>query len=105
VVLNAIAAQMSELIGGSADLTPSNKTALKGVGDFSKATPQHRYLRFGVREHGMAAIGNGIHAYGGLIPFTATFLNFVEYLFPAARLSALSHHQQIYLHSRLYWPR
>lgn len=97
VVLNALAAQMHELIGGSADLTPSNKTALKGVGDFTAKTPANRYLRFGVREHGMAAIGNGIHAYGGLLPFTATFLNFVEYLFPAARLSALSGHHQLYV--------
>jgi len=93
--LNALAKIMPELMGGSADLTPSNKTALKGETDFQADNPIGRYLRFGIREHAMVAIGNGMHAYGGLIPFTATFMNFIEYAFPAVRLAALSHHKQL----------
>eukprot|EP00467_Chlorarachnion_reptans_P012083 CAMPEP_0114524214 /NCGR_PEP_ID=MMETSP0109-20121206/21726_1 /TAXON_ID=29199 /ORGANISM="Chlorarachnion reptans, Strain CCCM449" /LENGTH=689 /DNA_ID=CAMNT_0001705623 /DNA_START=19 /DNA_END=2088 /DNA_ORIENTATION=- len=96
-VLNAMAAIMPELIGGSADLTPSNKTALKCSGDYQKDTPAGRYLRFGVREHAMGAIGNGLHAYGGMVPFTATFLTFIEYMFPAVRLAALSGHKHIFI--------
>lgn len=96
-VLNAIAAIVPELVGGSADLTPSNKTSLKNTTDFLKESYSGRYFRFGVREHGMAAIGNGLYAYGSLIPFTATFLNFIEYCFPSVRLAALSHFQQIFI--------
>ncbi len=96
-VLNALKMAMPELIGGSADLTPSNMTALKGVGDFQKATPAGRYLRFGVREHAMAAICNGLHAYGAFVPFCATFLNFIGYSLGAVRLSALSHMRVIYV--------
>lgn len=94
--LKAIANAVPELVGGSADLTPSNKTQIKSD-DFQKSTPHGRYFRFGVREHGMAAIGNGLNAYNNLIPFTATFLNFLEYLFPALRLTALSEQQQIFI--------
>jgi len=94
-VLNALADQLPAIIGGSADLTPSNKTELKKSHDYQKKTPDGRYLRFGVREHAMAAIGNGLAAYGGYIPYTATFFNFIEYCFPAVRLAALSHFQQI----------
>jgi transketolase len=90
-VLNALAPQLPELMGGSADLTPSNKTALKCTTDFSKADRAGRYIRFGVREHAMVGIANGLAAYGGFIPFTATFLNFIEFAFPAVRLAALSH--------------
>jgi len=97
-VLNAIAGPLPELVGGSADLTPSTKTNLKDFPiDFQKDTPQGRYMRFGIREHGMAGIGNGITAYGGLIPYTATFLNFIEYCFPSVRLTALSETQQIFV--------
>ena len=77
-VLNAVAPLLPELMGGSADLAPSNKTELKCTGDFQKATPEGRYLRFGVREHGMAAVCNGIAAYGACIPYCATFLNFIS---------------------------
>lgn len=95
-ILNAIAPVIPELIGGSADLTGSNLTRWKDAVDFQPpstglGTYAGRYIRFGVREHGMTAICNGIAAYGGLIPFGATFLNFVSYAAGAVRLSALSH--------------
>lgn len=96
-ILNCIAPIVPELVGGSADLTPSNKTGLKCAKDFQKDNRSGRYLRFGVREHGMVAICNGISAYGGFIPFSATFLNFIEYAFGAVRLAALSGHQQIFV--------
>mmetsp|Transcript_5285 Transcript_5285/g.8300 ORF Transcript_5285/g.8300 Transcript_5285/m.8300 type:complete len:687 (+) Transcript_5285:50-2110(+) len=96
-VLNAIAQAVPELCGGSADLTPSNKTALKGIKDFQKGSEAGRYIRFGVREHGMAAIGNGLAAYGGIVPFTATFLNFIQYCFPSVRLAALSGFRQLFV--------
>jgi transketolase len=89
--LNALAKVLPELIGGSADLTHSNNTQLKGFGDFQKGQYQNRNLRFGVREHGMGAICNGIALHGsGLIPYGATFLVFTDYMRPAIRLSALS---------------
>jgi len=95
--LNILAPLLPELIGGSADLTPSNLTALKCSGDFQKDSPTGRYLRFGVREHGMAAICNGLFAYGGFRPFCATFLNFAGYALGAIRLSALSRFGIIYI--------
>jgi len=95
--LNALAGDLPELMGGSADLTPSNLTALKCSGDFQKATPGGRYLRFGVREHGMAAICNGLYAYGCYRPFCATFLNFAGYALGSIRLSALSRFGVLYI--------
>lgn len=95
--LNALLPLLPELIGGSADLTPSNMTALKGVPDFQAATPLGRYIRFGVREHAMAAISNGIAAFGGLLPYCATFLNFMGYALGAVRLTALSHFRVLYV--------
>jgi len=95
--LNSVAADLPELMGGSADLTPSNLTHLKCSGDFQKDTPNGRYIRFGVREHGMASICNGLYAYGGIRPFCATFLNFVGYALGAMRLSALSKFGVIYI--------
>jgi transketolase len=89
--LNAIGPNMPELVGGSADLTPSNLTLWKGATDFQKDTPEGRYFRFGVREHGMVAATNGIFAYGGLRPFCATFLVFTTYCMAAIRMCALSH--------------
>ncbi|CAE7829038.1 TKL1 [Symbiodinium sp. KB8] len=97
IVLNALAPKLPELVGGSADLTPSNKTQLKCTHDFQKGSYDGRYFRFGVREHGMAAICNGIASYGGLVPFCATFLNFIGYAMGAVRLSALSRRQVIYV--------
>jgi len=95
--LNAIANQIPEVIGGSADLTPSNLTSLKCSSDFQKNTPAGRYIRFGVREHAMAAISNGIHSHGGLRSYCATFLNFMGYAMGAVRLSALSEFGVLYV--------
>lgn len=98
ICLNAIAPNLPELIGGSADLTHSNLTELKCSGDFQKGQYQNRNIRFGVREHGMAAICNGIALHNsGLIPYCATFLVFADYLRPALRLSALSQAGVIYV--------
>jgi transketolase len=97
-VLNALAGVLPELIGGSADLAPSNKTLLKSSGDFQKGQYQNRNLRFGVREHAMGAICNGLARHGsGLIPYGATFLVFTDYMRAAIRLSALSEAGVIYV--------
>ncbi len=89
--LNKLAPVLPELIGGSADLTHSNLTEIKGFGDFQKGQYQNRNIHFGVREHGMGAICNGIALHGsGLIPYGATFLIFTDYMRAAIRLSALS---------------
>lgn len=88
--LEAIGPHMPELIGGSADLTPSNLTNYTGSKDFQKDAHDGRYLRFGVREHAMVAISNGIFAHGGLRPYCATFLVFFGYCAGAVRLAALS---------------
>ena len=103
-VLNAIAAQLPELFGGSADLDPSTKTALLGMGDFNPAATTStdmqgsdaagwshagRNLHFGVREHAMGAVANGLAAHGGVLPFTATFMIFSDYMRPPMRLAAL----------------
>lgn len=87
------------LIGGSADLTPSNLTrpASANLTDFAPGNYAGRYLRFGVREHAMTAIVNGLDAHGGLIPFGATFLNFIGYALGALRLAALSHYRSIFV--------
>ncbi len=91
ICLNALAKVLPELIGGSADLTHSNYTELKGFGNFQKGQYANRNLRFGVREHGMGAICNGIALHGsGLIPYGATFLVFTDYMRAAIRISALS---------------
>jgi transketolase len=88
-VLNAIAPEVPEFIGGSADLTGSNKTDIKGEKPFSVEDRSARYIHYGVREHAMGGIMNGIAAHGGLIPYGGTFLVFSDYLRPSARLSAL----------------
>jgi transketolase len=96
-VLNALAAQIPELIGGSADLAPSNNTKLEGIADFQKESYVGRNLHFGVREHAMAAAVNGMALYGGVIPFGATFLVFADYLRPAIRVAAFSHIPSIFV--------
>ncbi|MDJ0733329.1 MAG: transketolase [Nostocaceae cyanobacterium] len=89
--LNKLAAVLPELMGGSADLTHSNLTEIKGESDFQKGQYQNRNIHFGVREHGMGAICNGMALHGsGLIPYGATFLIFTDYMRAAIRLSALS---------------
>ncbi|MBP0000903.1 MAG: transketolase [Cyanobacteria bacterium SID2] len=96
--LNAIAPNLPELIGGSADLTHSNLTELKCSGNFQKGQYENRNLRFGVREHGMGAICNGIALHSsGLIPYCATFLVFADYMRAAIRLSALSEAGVVYV--------
>jgi transketolase len=95
--LNHFAAKIPELMGGSADLAPSNNTNLPGLGDFQKESPAGRNMHFGVREHGMGAVVNGMAYHGGLRPFGATFLVFADYMRGAVRLSALSHLPSIWI--------
>jgi len=96
-VMNAIAAALPELVGGSADLDPSTKTYLKGCGDFQPQSYAGRNMHFGVREHAMGAAMSGLALHGGLLPFGATFFNFVDYLKPALRLAALNKIREIYV--------
>lgn len=88
-IINRLADKIPNLIGGSADLAPSNKTNMKDKGDFSKENRLGRNLHFGIREHAMAAIINGIYLHGGLRPYAATFLVFSDYMKASMRLSAL----------------
>jgi transketolase len=96
-VLNAIAPALPTLIGGSADLAPSTNTLLKGCDDFQKETPAGRNMRFGVREHAMGSILNGMALYGGLLPYGATFFVFSDYMRPAVRLAAVMEQPVIYV--------
>ncbi len=96
-VLNAIASSLPTLIGGSADLAPSNNTYLKGYTNFSSSDKSGRNFHFGIREHGMAGILNGMALYGGVIPYGGTFLIFSDYLRPAIRLGALSGIRPVYV--------
>ncbi len=96
-VMNAIATALPELVGGSADLDPSTKTYLKGCGDFEPGSYAGRNIHYGVREHAMAACTNGIALHGGLLPFAATFFNFVDYLKPSLRLTCLTKLHAIYV--------
>jgi transketolase len=88
-VLNRLAARVPNLIGGSADLAPSNKSTMKGKGDFSADNRAGANLHFGVREMGMAAITNGLYLHGGLRPYCATFFVFSDYMKNAIRMSAI----------------
>ena len=88
-VLQAVAAGVPNLIGGSADLGSSNKTDIDGGGDFSADNPGGRVIHFGVREHGMAGVMNGLALHGGIRPFGGTFLIFSDYMRPSIRLAAL----------------
>lgn len=96
-VLNAIAAHVPELVGGSADLAGSNNTTLKGIEFFSPTHPAGRNIHFGVREHGMAAMMNGLALHGGIIPYGGTFLVFADYMRPALRLAALMKQHVVYV--------
>ena len=111
-VMNALAKRIPNLVGGSADLNPSTRTALKGLGDFQSREASGpgtlgavggewgyagRNIAFGVREHAMGGIVNGLAAHGGILPFSATFLMFSDYMKPAIRLGALSNLKAIYV--------
>jgi transketolase len=111
-VMNALAKRIPNLIGGSADLNPSTNTALKAMGDFQPAESEGpgtagavggewdyggRNVAFGVREHAMGAAVNGMAAHGGLLPFSATFLVFSDYMKPSVRLGALSKLKAFYV--------
>lgn len=89
--LKAIMAAAPQIVGGSADLYPSTKTYIKEYGSFSKINRGARNFHFGIREHGMGAVVNGIAYHGGLIPFGSTFFAFLDYMRPPVRLAALSH--------------
>ena len=92
-VMNAIAKGLPNFLGGSADLSPSNKTNLNDMGVF----PKGRNIYFGIREHAMASIVNAMALYGPLLPFSATFFVFSDYLKPAARIAALTNIQNFYI--------
>jgi len=96
-VLNALADRLPELMGGSADLAPSNKTFINSSESFQADTPQGRNIHFGVREHAMGAIVNGMAVHGGVIPYGGTFLVFSDYMRAAIRLSALSSYPSIWV--------
>ena len=96
-VINVLASCLPEMIGGSADLTPSNKTWIDGSPSFQSESPEGRNIHFGVREHTMGAVVNGMDAHGGVIPYSATFMMFSDYMRPAIRLSALSQHGSIWI--------
>ena len=110
--INAIAARVPELVGGSADLNPSTETALKGLGDFENPgfTPADkqgavggewgyagRNFHYGVREHAMAAISTGMALHGGLVPFSATFFTFADYMRPSIRLASIMKAHSIFV--------
>ncbi len=98
-VINAIAPALPELMGGSADLTPSNKTWIDGVPNFQSGLYEGRNFHFGVREHAMGTIVNGMGLHGGIIPYGGTFLVFSDYMRPAVRLSALSEIQCVWVYT------
>lgn len=96
-VINAIADKIPQLFGGSADLAPSNNTAIKESGSFEAGTYEGRNIHFGIREHSMGSEMNGMALYGSVIPYGGTFQTFSDYMRPAIRLAALSHIQTIYV--------
>lgn len=96
-VLNAAVQRLPTLLGGSADLAPSTMTDLTGLGDINAGTWGARNLHFGVREHAMGAIVNGMSLHGGVIPFGATFFIFTDYMRPAIRLAALMNIQSMFV--------
>jgi transketolase len=96
-VLAAVSPRLPALFGGDADLAPSTKTLVKTAGSFLRGHPEGRHVHFGVREHGMGAVINGLAYHGGLIPFCGTFFTFSDYMRPAVRLAALSELGAIYV--------
>jgi transketolase len=98
-VLNALVPILPELVGGSADLTPSNGTAVKTWRDFAPGDYAARYIHFGIREHGMGSIMNGMALHKGLVPFGGTFLIFSDYMRPAIRLASIMKQHVIYIYT------
>jgi len=98
VVLNEIADTIPDLVGGSADLAPSNNTWIKNSTAFQSGNHSGRNIHFGVRENGMGSIVNGMAYHGGILPFCATFFVFSDYMRPAIRISALSHLHSIWIY-------
>ena len=96
-VINALAPILPELIGGSADLAPSNNTKIDGSPAFQKDSREGRNFHFGVREHAMGAVLNGMALFGGVIPYGGTFLIFSDYMKPAIRIAAISHIPTIFI--------
>ncbi|HVN54315.1 MAG TPA: transketolase [Anaerolineaceae bacterium] len=96
-VLNQLAARIPDLIGGSADLAPSNDTFIRDAKSFQADSPEGRNLHFGVREHGMGGAVNGMATFRGIIPYGGTFLVFSDYMRPSIRLSALSHQPSLWI--------
>jgi transketolase len=99
VVLNAIAKRIPELIGGSADLASSTNTIIKGEKSFSATSYAGRNFHFGIREHGMGSVMNGMSLSGGIIPYGATFLIFSDYMRPTIRLAAFMERHVIYVYT------
>jgi transketolase len=98
-VLNATAELLPELVGGSADLTPSNNTSVKAWKNFSSRDYSARYVHFGIREHAMASMMNGMALHRGVIPYGGTFLIFSDYMRPAVRLAAIMKAHVIYIYT------
>ena len=96
-VLNALAKKVPQLMGGSADLAPSNKTMINGEEEFSKENQAGRNIHFGVREHAMGSICNGMALHGGFIPYSGTFMVFADYMRPPMRLAAMMGIQVVYI--------
>lgn len=96
-VINAIADAVPQLVGGSADLAPSNNTTIKTSADIQAGSYQNRNIHYGIREHAMGSLMNGMALFGSVIPFGGTFQTFSDYMRPAIRLAALSHIQTIFV--------
>jgi len=99
VVINAIAKKLPELMGGSADLASSTNTIIKGESSFSAESYAGRNFHFGIREHGMGSIMNGMSLFGGIIPYGATFLIFSDYMRPPVRLACIMERHVIYVYT------
>jgi len=99
VVINAIAGKIPELMGGSADLASSTNTIIKGEPSFSAESYAGRNFHFGIREHGMGSIMNGMSLFGGIIPYGATFLIFSDYMRPPVRLACIMDRHVIYVYT------
>jgi transketolase len=96
-VLEVVGTTHPDIVGGSADLTPSNNTRIKAYKDVAPGNFGGQYIRYGVREHGMGTVMNGLALHGGVVPYAGTFAVFSDYMRPAIRLAAISHLQVIYV--------